>query len=429
MQVLAVDLAAGMAWPGHASAPAHVLFTWGRLPLGARNFATSQLPPSTATMRQIAADFGAMQLAARDREWGAIPSVKKDGELLRRARPIGGVDAATARERLDCLARPAQVDGAAFTLIVCTRDRLDDLPTCLAQIAALDPAPAETIIVDNALDGTARSLVTAYPALRYVHEPRPGLSRARNAGIRAAQGSLIAFTDDDAWPAQGWIGELARAFADHDVAAVTGLVAPSELETEAQQLFQFMLGGFGRVYEPTVFDHDFYLAGRPHGVPVWRIGAGANMAFRREAFEEVGLFDERLGAGASGCSEDSELWYRLLAAGARILYEPRAIVHHRHRRDIAGLRRQVRAYSRGHVAALIAQADRYGDPGNLRRMFRLLPAYYLGTFIIALVQWQPRRLMLVFDEARGWLTGITYVLRRRWRRSADVPVLPEVHHG
>ena len=58
---------------------------------------------------------------------------------------------------------------------------------------------------------------------------------------------------------------------------------------------------------------------------MWKVGAGANMAFRRNVFDLVGLFDERLGAGAAGCSEDSEIWYRILANQLQIRYEPRAV--------------------------------------------------------------------------------------------------------
>ena len=80
----------------------------------------------------------------------------------------------------------------------------------------------------------------------------------------------------------------------------------------------------------------------------------------------VGGFDERLGAGAAGCSEDSELWYRLLAAGHTVPYEPAAVVFHHHRSDVEAVRRQAAAYLEGHVAALFIQfARRYRHLGNL----------------------------------------------------------------
>ena len=83
---------------------------------------------------------------------------------------------------------------------------------------------------------------------------------------------------------------------------MTGLVLPSSLETHAQRFFQFYMGGFGSSFLPLRFDATFIEEQLPHGPQVWRIGAGANMAFRRSVYDRVGLFDERLGAGASGCS-------------------------------------------------------------------------------------------------------------------------------
>ena len=82
---------------------------------------------------------------------------------------------------------------------------------------------------------------------------------------------------------------------------MTGLVLPSSLATPAQRFFQFDMGGFGSSFLPLRFDGSFIEEQRPHGPQVWRIGAGANMAFRGSVFARVGLFDERLGAGASGC--------------------------------------------------------------------------------------------------------------------------------
>jgi GT2 family glycosyltransferase len=149
---------------------------------------------------------------------------------------------------------------------------------------------------------------------------------ARNAGVRVAKGALIAFTDDDVVPSPRWTTEVVRALSSATVDAVTGLVLPARLDSPAQCYFQFKMGGFGSECVPLIFDRRFLDETRATGAQVWRIGAGANMAFRRSVFDRVGLFDERLGAGASGCSEDSELWYRLIAGGGACLFEPRAFV-------------------------------------------------------------------------------------------------------
>jgi hypothetical protein len=111
-----------------------------------------------------------------------------------------------------------------------------------------------------------------------------------------------------------------------------------------------------------------------YSVPVWRIGAGADMAVRRRVLDLVGPFDERLGAGAAGCSEDSELWYRVLAAGFTCRYEPAAEVAHQHRDDLPAVRRQARAYMEGHVTALAVQYGRSRKVGELRRAGSLAPA-------------------------------------------------------
>jgi len=144
------------------------------------------------------------------------------------------------------------------------------------------------------------------------------------------------------------------------------------------------------------------------------------MAFRREAFEHVRFFDERLGAGASGCSEDSEFWYRLLAEGHRCRYEPSAVVFHTHRSDWQALSDQTYHYMRGHVVALLLQFDRYKHWGNVYRAFLALPFEYLRRALWALKN-------TVLTEAPGWdslslplapriggvLAGYCYYLRCR----------------
>jgi GT2 family glycosyltransferase len=251
----------------------------------------------------------------------------------------------------------------------------------------------------------------------YIQESRPGLSRARNAGVRAATGAIIAFTDDDARPHPGWLAEIARAFRAHDVDCITGLVLPASLKTDAQRSFQFAMGGFGSAVVPALFDGRFFAETMPHGAHVWRIGAGANMAFRRSAFELAGLFDERLGAGASGCSEDSEFWYRLLALGGSCLYEPRAVVFHHHRAEWRQLRTQMRSYMRGHVSALIAQWDAFGHRGNILRIVRQLPSYFVRTALTSLWKRRLSRLLILLEEVRGWFAGLLYIVRPGWRRA------------
>lgn len=271
-----------------------------------------------------------------------------------------------------------QAATATASVVVCTRERPDQLRRCLDSIASAAAGPAEVIVVDNgAPTFSAEAVVRDFPGVIYVRQDRPGLSVARNTGVERAAGDVIVFTDDDTRVHPNWLPPLLAGFADPRVMAVTGLVLPGELETEAQVIFQSAFGGFNHGYRRMRYGRAFYETTKSLGTPVWKIGAGANMAVRRDAFEHVGGFDERLGAGAAGCSEDSEFWYRLIAAGWECRYQPSSIVFHFHRRDRMNLERQAHEYIRGHVVALFVQFSHSHDWGNLHRALLSLPRTFV----------------------------------------------------
>jgi len=313
-------------------------------------------------------------------------------------------------------AEPAYRPSAS--LAVCTRNRPAALERCLRSIEAAVETPHEVLVVDNGPHVAAtRAVVERFPAVRYVPEPRPGLSAARNAAVRAARGDLVAFVDDDVEVHPRWLAPLRGAFAEADVMAVCGLVLPAELETPAQVAFEIVHGGFGQGCERARYAREFLRATVGHGMPVWKIGAGANMAIRRSAFDLVGDFDEHLGAGAAGCSEDSELCYRLIAEGWACRYEPDSVVFHQHRRETAALAGQIQDYTRGHVAALFVQFARFHHAGNLRRAFLALPKHFAKRTLRALVRRLAARAGLVArgpvdtfrPELTGYLRGLAYL--------------------
>lgn len=408
-----------------ASDRAHLLvFWWGRLPLGAKALAPQELPFTAEQVLALTSGMIADQVHARAGGHEAFPRAGYDGQPRSAISLAEASRAESLLATVDALAGPARCDAERLSVIVCTRDRPAMLQACLASLAAQAAPPGEVVVVDNSADGGAAQIAQGRPGVVYVHEPRPGLSVARNAGLAAARGAFVAFTDDDVELDSDWTREIVRAFDNPAVDAVTGLVLPASLETEAQRAFQFDLGGFTNRYTPLVFDRSFLEDTAAVGPQVWRIGAGANMAFRRSSLADLGGFDERLGAGASGCSEDSEFWYRILFNGGVCLYEPRAAVYHHHRRDWAGLRSQYRAYMKGHVAALVAQADRYGHAGNIRRIFRQLPSYLVRTAAASIQNLVGWRLRLLVSEALGCLEGLQYLVRPGWRdrtRRAPAP--------
>ena len=316
---------------------------------------------------------------------------------------------AAAGVALERAGRPT--DGRKVSVVICTRDRAEELSRCLASLPRQSRVPDQVVVVDNASRDDGRTRVVALAAgADYVLEDRPGLDIARNRGVRAATGDIVAFTDDDVRLHPRWLERLTAAFDADRILAVTGLVLPAELETAAQLHFE-TFWSFGRGYRPIDFGANFFRTDRTHGCPAWEIGAGASMAFRRETFRRVGLFDDRLDVGAAGCSGDSEYWHRVLSHGGVCRYEPAAVAFHYHRREFAGLSRQIFAYMRGHAAALLVQYERSGNLGNLRRALATLPAWYTRRWLRRTLRGRAQSDLLLAEETRGFVSGLLFYTR------------------
>ena len=299
---------------------------------------------------------------------------------------------------------------SSMSVVICTRDRPGELARCLASLPHQTRPPDEIVVVDNASRTKDTRTVCQQAGVRYVHEPRPGLDIARNSGAKASTGEILAYTDDDVVLHPRWLERLGAAFDAPEIWAVTGLVLPAELATPAQWHFE-RYWGFGRGFQRTDFGPDFLQSNNSRGCPAWLIGAGASMAFRRAVFDRAGFFDERLDVGAAGCSGDSEFWHRILCAGGTCRYEPTSVAFHYHRRDWAALRKQIRAYMRGHAAALLVQYERSGRAGNLRRLLISFPAFYARRMAGQLLRGKDPSNLLVRDEIAGLISGIWFYLR------------------
>jgi glycosyltransferase involved in cell wall biosynthesis len=417
------DLSSDEPGSDRVDGPVYKIFWWRNLPLGARLYTPNQLPLSTASRLQLAAEFGAEQLAARMKELGAPHRATNEGAPSLNLSLDAVLKVKELLVQLETLSGQSLLAAQDISVVVCTSNRDSALRNCLVSLEAQRVPPGEILVVDNSLDGNANSLCSTFRGLQYVHEPRQGLSIARNTGVRASSNRIVAFTDDDVEVHPSWTAEIARVFLDDALEAMTGLVLPACLNTPARRYFELELGGFEGGYTPVLFESSFFRHTRSTGAPAWKVGAGANMAFRRTLFDRIGFFDERLGAGASGCSEDSELWYRLLANGGICQYEPLAVVFHHHRRDWQGLRAQMRSYMKGHVSALISQYDRHGDRGNLGRIWKQMPSYFIKTFVRAIRNLDAARLGVLFDEVMGWLAGLAYLVRWSWRRGKQTDTI------
>jgi glycosyltransferase involved in cell wall biosynthesis len=285
------------------------------------------------------------------------------------------------------LGRAAALHGAPpASVIVCTRDRAAQLAGCLPAVLRQDYPDFEVIVVDNAgasdtgTDETAAALVARLNAagtggvpLRLVTEPRPGLSWARNAGLAAASGKVVAYLDDDERSDRHWLAELTRGFTlGKRVTGVSGLVLPAVLDTPAQELYE-QFGGHskGRGLTAAVFDQASHARQHPL-YPLPAFGVGASLAFDRAALIRIGGFDVALGAGTPArAGEDTAAIADLMLDGGTFVYWPGAVMWHVHRETVAEVEQQLNGYGSG-LTAFYARAL-LRDPRRLATLARLAP--------------------------------------------------------
>jgi O-antigen biosynthesis protein len=260
----------------------------------------------------------------------------------------------------------------AVSVIIATRDRPAALRRAVASILGGRYPNLEVCVVDNSAAGewaeTVAALSRRDPRVRYLSEPRPGISRARNHGARRAEGEILVFTDDDVVVSRGWLEAIVATLGrDPGAACVTGLILPAELETPAQ-LWATMVSGLNKGYRPRVFQ-----LGRsdvpslfPFRLGIY--GSGANLGVPAEIFRVYAGFDEALGAGTrSRGGEDLDFFLRLILDGHRLVYEPTAYLFHHDYRRFEDLLRQRQGYGVG-LAAVLTKHLMGSDPWPILRL-------------------------------------------------------------
>jgi GT2 family glycosyltransferase len=212
----------------------------------------------------------------------------------------------------------------SLTIIIPTKDRvqiLSELLESIKALAELDGINLEIIVADNGSEDPTfeevTSLVENFPApLKVIKVLRPGKSAAANEAVKSANGDFLAFLDDDVVVEKNWLSAVEEFFQDG----------------------RFQVGQGAIHLPPSANPRTLYLVDLYRTVPRIEYDAtvsslrslnGANFFMTRELFDRVGGFDERLGPGASGTSEDVELAWRLTRSGIAIGYAPKAMAFHR----------------------------------------------------------------------------------------------------
>ncbi len=313
--------------------------------------------------------------------------------------------------------------GPKVSIVLCTYNRALGARRTLASFRELRYEDLEIIVVDNApSDDATLSVVNEFaaadPRVRYIREPRKGLSRARNRGLQEATGEFVAFTDDDVRVDPFWIHGLLRGFGRRaDVACVTGLVASASLARPAEQFFDRRAG-----WASTCTQRLYTLARGPldspmHPYTAGVYGAGANFAAKLSVLRSLGGFDECLGAGSlTRGGEDLDIFVRMLLSGHALSYEPSALAWHDHRVDEASLSTQMYAYGLGltayvtkHILSRRSRRAMIGRAvGGSRHVLRLIQGSRRATADASIQN------DLAGVELRGMLAGpIAYLRARR----------------
>ena len=308
-----------------------------------------------------------------------VTHMRSDGLPPVAALPTLGLGRPTSGPRCRREFEP-RVDGALISVVIPTHRRHDKIADCVRSVLGSDYPRLEVLVVDNAPadPGTRRQLEQHFATderVRYLSEPSPGASRARNMGIAFAHGQIVVFTDDDVIVDRGWLSAIAGTFAgDSRIACVTGPTLPLALDTPSQLWFE-QYGGFARRVAPRIYQlHEAEPPTRLYPFTSGVLGNGSNLSVRPSMLSNIGGFDVRLGPGTrTRGGEDLDLLLRVLRAGGYVAYQPRALVRHAHRRELSGLRRQVFGYGVGASAMLFKWLCQ--EPVLRRRFLRALVSH------------------------------------------------------
>lgn len=296
-------------------------------------------------------------------------------------------------------------ENEGFSVIYPTRDRPELLLRSVKTLLHNTVLPDEILIVDQSrTDATRRALASlAHPRVIHIPSGETGLSRARNAGIRASRYPLVGFLDDDCIPAENWVQaglEAVRRFPESSV--WTGKIFwldtahSNSVPTEAREN-HFTLKGY----------HD------PWGLDF----GGGNALFRKAAFDTVGLFDPLLGQGSRfPGAEDGDMFYRVLKHPLEIAYSNTIRCTHLGWRS--GEENIGNAYNYGlGVGAMFAKYAHDGDYYPLGVIFpcRFLSRYFALPYNLLIGRMQKFRIHL------KWVQGITdgFLGWRRMQRLAE----------
>jgi glycosyltransferase involved in cell wall biosynthesis len=236
-------------------------------------------------------------------------------------------------------------DSPRVSVIVCTRNGARTLSDCLEGLKRLEYPNFEVIVVnDGSTDATAR--IVEDSGYQLVTTDQLGLGSARNTGMRAASGEILAYIDDDAWPDPHWLRYLVHMFQRTDHAAIGGPNIAPPLDA---LIASCVANAPGAPTHVLLSDHE------AEHIP------GCNMAFRKERLEEIGGFDPQFHTAG----DDVDVCWRLRERGLTIGFHPGAMVWHHRRNSLRAYWKQQRGYGVAEALLELKWPEKYNASGHL----------------------------------------------------------------
>jgi GT2 family glycosyltransferase len=268
---------------------------------------------------------------------------------------------ASVAKRFAALPVDEEAPWPRFSVVVCSYNGSRTMNSCLRNLMALDYPDFEVIVVDDGSTDSTDSIAAKYPVHLISSENR-GLSFARNLGLEAASGDLVAYVDDDAYPDPHWLRYLAVAFRNGECAGVGG---PNIVPLEDGLIAQCVARSPGGPIHVLISDRE------AEHIP------GCNMAFRRSALLSVGGFDPQFWIAG----DDVDVCWRLQAAGWKLGFHPAALVWHHRRNSVRAYWRQQRNYGRAEALLERKWPEKYNAAGHVRWAGRIYgPTGMLNVF-------------------------------------------------
>lgn len=278
-----------------------------------------------------------------------------------------------------------------ISVVVCSYNGAATITGCLQGLVELDYPAYEIIVVDDGSQDDTADLAGKYP-VTLISTPNQGLSSARNTGLSYAQGEIVAYIDDDAYPDEHWLRYLAYAFTHSEHAGIGGPnIAPAEDGPIAKCVANAPGGPVHVLLTDEIAEH----------IP------GCNMSFRKSALLQIGGFDPVFRTAG----DDVDICWRIQQAGYTIGYHPAALVWHHRRNSLRNYWKQQKGYGKAEALLETKWPEKYNGLGHLAWSGRIYGSgctlsLKLGKERIYHGTWGSALFQSVYQPAEGYLTAL-----------------------